>query len=87
LHTHRDDVLRFASDLRVPFTNNAAEVDIRMVKLQQKISGGWRSEDGARSFLAVRSYLSTARKHGQHAMDVLRALFTDGAWLPATAGP
>ncbi len=87
LQTHRDDVLRFATDLRVPFTNNAAEVDIRMVKLQQKISGGWRSQTGAESFLAVRSYLSTARKHGQHAMDVLRALFTDGAWLPATAGP
>jgi len=43
LHTHRDDVLRFATDLRVPFTNNQAESDVRMVKLQQKISGGWRS--------------------------------------------
>jgi len=87
LHTHRDDVLRFATDLRVPFTNNQAESDVRMVKLQQKISGGWRSQTGAESFLAVRSYLSTARKHGQEAMDVLRSLFTDGAWLPATAGP
>jgi transposase len=87
LATHREDVLRFATDLRVPFTNNQAESDIRMVKLQQKISGGWRSQTGAESFLAVRSYLSTARKHGLHALDVLRALFTDGAWLPATAGP
>ena len=82
LHTHRQDVLRFATDLRVSFTNNQAESDIRMVKLQQKISGGWRAQTGAESFLAVRSYSSTARKHGQHAMDVLRALFTDGAWLP-----
>jgi len=87
LHTHREDVLRFATDLRVSFTNNEAERDVRMVKLQQKISGGWRSQTGAESFLAVRSYLSTARKHGQQAMDVLRALFTEGAWLPATAGP
>ncbi len=87
LHTHREDVLRFATDLRVPFTNNQAEADIRMVKLQQKISGGWRSQTGAESFLAVRSYLSTARKHGQHAMDVLRSLFTDGAWLPANRRP
>jgi transposase len=87
LHTHRDDVLRFATDLRVNFTNNQAEADIRMVKLQQKISGGWRSQTGAESFLAVRSYLSTARKHSQQAMDVLRSLFTDGAWLPATTSP
>jgi transposase len=65
LHTHRDDVLRFASDLRVSFTNNQAEADIRMVKLQPKISGGWRSQTGAESFLTVGSYLSTARKHGQ----------------------
>jgi len=87
LHTHREDVLRFATDLRVSFTNNQAERDVRMVKLQQKISGGWRAQTGAESFLAVRSYLSTARKHGQQAMDVLRSLFTDGAWLPATTGP
>jgi transposase len=87
LATHRADVLRFATDFRVPLDNNQAERDVRMVKLQQKISGGWRSQTGAESFLAVRSYLSTARKHGQQAMDVLRSLFTDGAWLPAINGP
>jgi hypothetical protein len=87
LHTHRKDVLRFATDMRVPFDNNQAECDVRMVKLQQKISGGWRSTTGAQGFLAVRSYLSTARKHGQKAMDVLRELFTDSAWQPATADP
>jgi transposase len=86
-HTHRADVLRFATDLRVPFDNNQAERDVRMVKLQQKISGGWRSTTGAEVFLAVRSYLSTARKHGQQAMEVLRELFTDAAWKPATADP
>lgn len=87
LHTHRDDVLRFATDMRVPFDNNQAERDVRMVKLQQKISGGWRSTNGAESFLAVRSYLTTARKHGQQAMDVLRELFASTAWQPATADP
>lgn len=83
LAIHRDDVLRFATDLRVPFDNNQAERDVRMVKLQQKISGGWRSENGAHAFLDVRSYLSTARKHGQSAMVVLRDLFTGQPWIPA----
>ncbi len=83
LATHRQDVLRFAPDFQVPFDNNQAERDVRMVKLQQKISGGWRSTEGAHSFLDVRSYLSTARKHGQSAMVVLRDLFTDQPWIPA----
>jgi hypothetical protein len=64
LESHRDEVLRFLTDLRVPPTNNLAERDIRMVKLQQKISGCWRTLDGAQAFLTVRSYVATARKHG-----------------------
>lgn len=83
LDNHRADVLRFATDFAVPFDNNQAERDVRMVKLQQKISGGWRSEAGADAFLDIRSYLSTARKHGQSAMIVLRDLFTDQTWIPA----
>ena len=86
LERYRDDVLRFATDFRVPFDNNAAERDIRMVKLQQKISGGWRSHTGADAFLDVRSYLSTARKNNQAALDVLRDLFTGNTWIPAPAG-
>jgi transposase len=87
LATHRDDVLGFTADFRVPFDNNQAERDIRMIKLQQKISGGWRTETGARAFLAVRSYLSTAARNGQAALDALRGLFTGNIWLPATTGP
>jgi transposase len=83
LDEYQDDVLRFALDFAVAFDNNQAERDVRMVKLQQKISGGWRSEQGAKAFLDVRSYLSTARKHDQSAIDVLRQLFTDTAWIPA----
>ncbi len=86
LETHRADVLRFATDFAVPFDNNQAERDVRMVKLQQKISGGWRSDTGAHAFLDVRSYLSTARKNGQSAMTVLLDLFNGQPWIPAAVG-
>lgn len=82
LDEHQHDVLRFATDFAVPFDNNQAERDVRMVKLQQKISGGWRSHTGATAFLTVRSYLSTASKHRQHALTVLRDLFTGQPWTP-----
>jgi transposase len=71
LSTRKQDVLRFLVDPQVPFTNNLAERDGRMMKLRQKISGGFRSEDGAKDFGVIRSLLSTARKQG---WDVLKAL-------------
>lgn len=64
LHSRRHDVLRFLDNLDVPFTNNQAEQDGRMMKLKQKISGGFRSQKGAEDFAAVRSFISTARKQG-----------------------
>lgn len=64
LQRRRDAVLRFMTDLSVPFDNNGSERDLRMIKLQQKISGCFRTSDGARNFCRVRSYLSTARKQG-----------------------
>jgi transposase len=64
LQRRRDEVLRFMRYLSVPFDNNGSERDLRMVKLQQKISGCFRTADGARNFCRVRSYLSTARKQG-----------------------
>jgi transposase len=79
------DVLRFAHDLRVPFDNSLAERDIRMVKLRQKISGGLRTWAGAQMFCAIRSYLSTARKHGINALDALTQLHNGQAWLPGTS--
>jgi transposase len=82
LDAHREEVLRLLDDTRVPFDNNQAERDLRMVKLQQKISGCWRTPAGAEAFLALRSYLSTARKHGRNPLDVLGQLFGGQAWLP-----
>ena len=87
LDTHRDEVCRFLVDLRVPPTNNQAERDLRMVKLQQKISGCWRTLAGAEAFLVVRSYLATTRKHGVNPLAALRQLFEGHPWLPASAPP
>jgi len=89
LDTYDDDVLRFAHDFRVKFDNNLAERDIRMVKVQQKVSGGFRSFEGAQAWLAMRSYLSTAAKNGVNRFDALQRLCVGHPWTPATlvAGP
>ncbi|MFD8501111.1 IS66 family transposase [Amycolatopsis sp. NPDC059657] len=82
LRKYRDDVLRFAFDLTVPFTNNQAERDIRMTKTQLKISGGWRTTTGATTWLTVRSYISTVRKNGINTLTALRDALTGNPWLP-----
>jgi transposase len=69
----KPDVLRFLSDLTVPFTNNIVERDGRMMKLRQKISGGFRSIAGAADFSVVRSLLSTAKKQGWNMLQTLTA--------------
>lgn len=79
LRDYEPDVLRFLHDPRVPFTNNQGERDIRMSKVQQKISGCFRSMEGAYTFCLIRSYLSTCRKHGVGAGDALDCLFK-GTW-------
>lgn len=84
LDTQRADVLRFATDWTVPFDNNLAERDIRMVKIRQKISGCLRTTAGAEAFCALRSYLSTARKQDHNALDVLRQLTDGQPWIPRT---
>ncbi|MGH3178958.1 MAG: IS66 family transposase, partial [Streptosporangiaceae bacterium] len=81
----QDDYLRFTGNFRVPADNNGPERDIRMVKLRQKVSGCLRTITGARQFCAIRSYLSTAAKHGLTFFDALVMLTDNGPWIPALA--
>jgi transposase len=80
----QDDYLRFTTDRRIPAHNNGSERDIRMIKLRQKVSGCLRTLTGAQQFCAIRSYLSTAAKHGKHFLDVLVTLAEGRPWIPAT---
>jgi len=84
LNGHREDVLRFILDFKVPFDNNFSERDLRMMKVKQKISGGFRSLKGAKYFARIRSYILTARKQNVNPLEALINLFVDntiGEWL------
>jgi len=85
MRTDADQVLRLLDDTRVPLDNNVAERALRMVKLHDKISGTFRSPEGAEAFAAVRSYLQTANNHNENLLGALRQLFTTGAWHPPQA--
>jgi transposase len=82
LRDDRDDYLRFTWDLTVPATNNQAERDLRPIKTQMKISGCHASKTGAQNWLAIRSYIVTAIKHGLGAFDAIRRAIIGEAWMP-----
>jgi transposase len=71
---YEDAVLRFMNDIRVPFTNNLAERDLRMVKARQKVSGCFRSFKGAKIYARLRSYISTVKKQGKNVWEALKTI-------------
>jgi transposase-like protein len=82
LRDRREEFLHFTADFAVAFSNNRAEQAIRMIKIKTKVSGGFRTLTGARTFLAIRGYISTARKNGLRAADALRDALLGNPWMP-----
>ena len=84
LEDHKDWVLAFLHDFQVPFTNNQSEQDARMMKVKQKVSGCFRTFEGAELFARIRSYISTLRKQGRPIFHELKAAISGNPFLPDT---
>ena len=87
LRKHQAAILAFLRDPSIPFTNNQAERDLRMLKVQQKVSGCFRTLAAAQTFARIRSYISTVRKHGLDILATLRDALAGAPFCPSYSGP
>ena len=83
LEAKREEILLFIEDFTIPFDNNQAERDLRMLKVKQKVSGCFRTEGGAKEFCRLKSYVSTMKKQGRGVMETISSLFASKVLMPA----
>ncbi len=83
---YRNETLRFLTNFAVPFTNNLAERDLRMIKVKQKISGTFVSFRGGEIFNRIRGYISMVKKNNRHVLEELKNVLMGNAYLPVGRG-
>ncbi len=86
LERYKDETIRFITDFQVPFDNNMAERDLRMIKVKQKVSGTFMSKKGGEIFARIKGYISTVKKNGRNVMDELKNVFKGEAFVPVLSG-